>query len=206
MRLISLHIYKWQQENSLLMASAIDASMLWWYQRSMAKEHINFNSRLISGRIPPGNKSTCALEQNIGNCHCYTTADGISATAITDNEYPEKAAFLLLNELILDFREYFSADPSVYENAVTDLNGKLGYPNAEGFLKKWQNPHEADALMKVEKDLNEVKDIMHQNLNDLLKRGESLDALMERSKDLNAVSVDFYKKAKKSNQKCCQLN
>ena len=78
---------------------------------------------------------------------------------ITDNEYPERAAYMLLNNLILDFREYFAADPSMYENAVTDL--KLPYPNIDEFLKKWQNPHEADQLMKVEKELFEVKEIMH---------------------------------------------
>ena len=97
----------------------------------------------------------------MGNCHCWTTADGISATAITDNDYPERAAFILLNNLILDFREYFAADPSVYENAVTDLAGKLPYKNIEAFLKKWQDPTEADSLMKVEKELFEVKNIMH---------------------------------------------
>lgn len=73
----------------------------------------------------------------MGKCHCWTTSDGISATVITDNDYPEKAAFILLNNVILDFREYFAGDPSVYENAVTDLNGKLPYPNLEGFLKTW---------------------------------------------------------------------
>ena len=52
-------------------------------------------------------------------------------------------------------------------------------------------------MMKVEKELFEVKEVMHQNLNNLLKRGENLENLMEKSKDLNAVSVDFYKKAKK---------
>ena len=142
----------------------------------------------------------------MGKCHCWTTADGISATAMTDNDYPEQAAYILLNNLILDFREYFSADPSVYENAVTDLAGKLPYPNIEEFLKKWQDPHEADKLMKVQKELFEVKEIMHQNLNDILKRGETLDTLMARSKDLSAVSVDFYKKAKKQNKSCCQMN
>lgn len=60
--------------------------------------------------------------------------------------------------------------------------------------------------MKVQKEIFEVKEIMHQNLNDLLKRGETLEALMDKSKDLNAVSVDFYKKAKKQNKNCCQLN
>jgi hypothetical protein len=49
MKLIALHIYKWQEENPLLMAVAIDSAVFSWYQRGMAKEHINFNSRLISG-------------------------------------------------------------------------------------------------------------------------------------------------------------
>ena len=86
---------------------------------------LNVNYR----RIPPGSKSTTTLENDIGKCHCLTTADGISATAITDNEYPERAAYLLLNNLMLDYREYFANDPSVYEEAVADLNGKLPYPN-----------------------------------------------------------------------------
>ena len=76
-------------------------------------------------------------------------------------EYPERAAYMLLNNLILDFRDYFAADPSVYENAVADLVGKLPYPNLAILLKKWQDPTEADKLMKVEKELFEVKEIMH---------------------------------------------
>ena len=77
------------------------------------------------------------LENDVAKCHCWTTADGISATAITDMEYPERAAYMLLNNLILDFRDYFAADPSVYENAVADLVGKLPYPNLAILLKKW---------------------------------------------------------------------
>ena len=61
-------------------------------------------------------------------------------------------------------------------------------------------------MLKAEKELFEVKEIMHQNLNDVLKRGENLDQLMAKSKDLSAVSVDFYKKAKKQNQKCCSVS
>ena len=39
--------------------------------------------------------------------------------------------------------------------------GKLPYPNLADFLKKWHDPHEADKLMKVEKELFEVKEVMH---------------------------------------------
>ncbi len=87
--------------------------------------------------------------------------------------------------------------------ALTPRN--LKYANLEVFLKKWQNPHEADKLLQIEKDLHDVKEIIHKNLADLLKKGEQLDELMVKSKDLNKVSVEFYKKAKKQNSKCCGL-
>ena len=54
--------------------------------------------------------------------------------------------------------------------------------------------------MKLEKELLEVKDIVHKNIVELLKRGESLDDLMVKSNDLNMVSHEFYKKAKKANK------
>jgi synaptobrevin family protein YKT6 len=45
---------------------------------------------------------------------------------------------------------------------------------------------------------------MHRNIDEVLKRGETLEALMAKSKDLSSVSYGFYKKAKKNNQ-CCKL-
>ena len=77
----------------------------------MARQHINFNARTIAERIPPGNKASVSLENNIGICYCWTTKDGLSATAIADAEYPERAAFILLNNLIMDFRETFASNP-----------------------------------------------------------------------------------------------
>jgi len=70
----------------------------------------------------------------------------------------------------MDFREYFAPNPTVYQHATQDQN--LKYENLEVFMKKWQDPHEADKLMKIEKELFEVKEIIHKNLNDLLKRGK----------------------------------
>ena len=170
MKLIAIHIFKWAEEEPILLCTEMDLSMLWFYQKGMAKDHINFNARMISGRIPPGNKAGVTLENNIGICYCYTTKDNISATVITDTDYPEKAAFILLNNIIMDFRETFAANPAVYEDAVQDAG--LKYENLEIFLKKWQDPHEADKLLKIEKELHEVKEIIHKNLGDLLKKGE----------------------------------
>lgn len=67
--------------------------------------------------------------------------------------------------------------------------------------------------MKIEATLNEVNQIVHKSLDDvlvfvwckLLKRGETLETLMAKSKDMSTVSLDFYKTAKKTNNKCCSL-
>jgi synaptobrevin homolog YKT6 len=101
MRLIALHVYKWEDKDSKLLCTAMQLQDLWFYQRGIAKEHINFNSRTISGRVPEGKQASIILEQGIGVCHSWTSQDGISATAITDAEYPEKAAYSLLNKVIM---------------------------------------------------------------------------------------------------------
>lgn len=85
----------------------------------MAKEHVAFNSRLVSGRTPPGTKASVSLEKDIGVCYCWTTTDGISVTAVCDNEYPEKAVFVMMNKLILEFREKY-AKTGILETADKD--------------------------------------------------------------------------------------
>ena len=59
--------------------------------------------------------------------------------------------------------------------------------------------------MKLQNELDDVTKIMKKNLSDLLKREENLEALMAKSNDLSSVSVEFYKKAKSSNKKCCSM-
>ena len=76
----------------------------------------------------------------------------------------------------------------------------------EVYLREWQNPLEADKLLKIEKELQEVQEVVHKNLQDLLKRGEAMDDLMTKSNDLNTASVIFYNKAKKGYTKCCNVN
>ena len=200
MRIVSLSVYKWNQENSYLLCSEMNLQDLWFYQRGVATDLIKFNARMISGRTQPGQQASIQLEQNIGTCHCWTTHDGISACVMTDLEYPEKAAYTLLNKIIMEFRTmHGTALPKVSADTA------FSFPPLEAYLKDWQNPHEADKLLKVEKELFEVQNIVHKNLEDLLQRGEQMDELMAKSKDLNEVSVGFYKKAKKQNESCCTI-
>ena len=72
-------------------------------------------------------------------------------------------------------------------------------------IKKFQDPKEADKLMKIEKELDDIQIMLTKTLNDLLERGEKLDELAKTSEDISDTSYNFYKKSKKANSKCCSL-
>ena len=137
-------------------------------------------------------------------CYCWTTSDNLSVAVVTDAEYPEGSAYNLIGQVILDFMQTFERNPEIYQDCEYDCD--LPYENLGEFLKNWQDPAEADKLYKIKTELDDVKEIMHKNMSELIERGESLESLMEKSNDLSKMSVQFYKKAKKKNSQCCTLN
>lgn len=68
---------------------------------------------------------------------------------------------------------------------------------------KYQDPTEADKILKVKKDLEETKEILHQSLDKMLERGQSIEKLIEQSESLSDASKDFYKKARQTS--CCNI-
>ncbi|CAF0804054.1 unnamed protein product [Rotaria sp. Silwood1] len=66
------------------------------------------------------------------------------------------------------------------------------------------NPQEADPLMRLQKDLDDTKDILKSTLVNVLERGEKIDDLVARSSDLSFEAKAFYKTARKTNR-CCTL-
>jgi synaptobrevin family protein YKT6 len=74
----------------------------------------------------------------------------------------------------------------------------------ESYLTKYQNPKEADAMTRIQTDIDETKIILHDAITGILQRGEKLDTLVAKSEDLSTQSKVFYKTARKTNQ-CCHL-
>lgn len=116
---------------------------------------------------------------------------------VADEEYPVRVAFSMITDLL---NKYTKFDPS-WNEATQDKNAEPDF--LKEALEKFQNPKEADKVLKIQQTVDEIKSIMHKNIDDILKRGETLDALMEKSNDLSSTSVAFFKTAKKQNQ-CCK--
>ena len=72
---------------------------------------------------------------------------------------------------------------------------------------KYQDPQQADSIMKIQKELDETKIVLHKTIESVLERGEKIDSLVEKSDGLSAQSKMFYKQVRWSESKdtVCRL-
>ncbi|GAA5801933.1 hypothetical protein HPULCUR_007391 [Helicostylum pulchrum] len=85
--------------------------------------------------------------------HVYSHPQGISGMIISDKDYPSRVAFSLINKIMDEFLVKFSTD--VWKKADT-----LDYPEIADYLVKYQDPQQADTIMKVQKELDETTAIL----------------------------------------------
>lgn len=97
----------------------------------------------------------CCLPLDIDNvAHAYTNLAGLSCVIITDREYPARVAFALINRVLEEFMAEFPRD--IWLTSTV----KLSLPKLKDMIVKYQNPHEADPIMRVQKELDETKVIL----------------------------------------------
>jgi len=182
----------------IVLASVADLSSYNYFTRGTISEHLRFATRTLVGRTQPSQRQSVGLKDNPYICHIYVRADGLSGVVVADKEYPLRVAYSLIQQTMADFDKSTGGKWKQAEKDSVDAPEFM-----QNSLLKFQDPKEADKLTKVQKSLDEVKDVMQKNIEEVLKRGETLDSLMEKSADLSATSVQFYKKAKKTNA-CCK--
>ena len=72
---------------------------------------------------------------------------------ITDGEYPVRPAFSLLTKLLDDF--IAKVPVASYSSPAA-----ISFPEISSYISKYQDPRQADAIMKVQQELDETKIIL----------------------------------------------
>jgi synaptobrevin family protein YKT6 len=155
--------------------------------------------------------------------HVYMRADGLCGSVTCDAEYPPRVAFSLLTRLLEDFSTFKP------DWAKETRNESVSWPQLESDVVKYQDPANADQIMKIQRSLDETRDVLHNTIgqpvylglaaslpltmsyvhpilptDSVLQRGEKLEDLVERSGELSAQSKLFYREAKRANS-CCAV-
>ncbi|KAG9011645.1 palmitoyltransferase [Tulasnella sp. JGI-2019a] len=177
------------------LTSASDLSSFSFYQRGSVAEFMTFFCKTVAERTKAGQRQS--VQENNYTAHVYNRGgpDPLCSVVVTDQEYPVRPAFSLLSKILDDF------DATVPSESRSDPS-TISFPAINSYLSKYQDPKQADNIMKVQAELDETKIILHQTIESVLARGEKLDNLVDRSTALSQQSKMFYKTAKKQNS-CC---
>ncbi|GAQ38315.1 hypothetical protein AKAW_09767 [Aspergillus niger] len=128
--------------------------------------------------------------------HVYARTQGIAGVIISDNEYPSLAAHQILSKML---DEFLSLNP----NAASSRD-PVPFPSLKTYIQAYQDPHQVDSILKIQKELDETKIVLHKTIESVLERGEKIDDLVSKSEGLSAQSKMFYTSAKKQNS-CCVI-
>jgi len=98
--------------------------------------------------------------------------------------------------------EFVSKYPRTAYASFTKGQTQLSFPELKQYITQYQDPAQADSIVKIQKELDETKIVLHKTIESVLERGEKIDNLVAKSDGLSAQSKMFYTQAKKQNS-CC---
>ena len=110
-------------------------------------------AKVSKSKIHDLNRLTLSLCVVDNVAHVYTHPQGVSGMIISDKDYPSRVAFSLLNKIMDEFLVKFPTNQ--WKTADS-----LEYPELAEYLRKYQDPQQADAIMKVQKELDETTAIL----------------------------------------------
>lgn len=154
MRVFSISIVQQGSPAKTLVTEA-ELSAFGFFQRSSIQEFLTFFTTTIAERTQPGDRQCIEEQQNVGYAHARL--EGITGVLIADAEYPLRTAFSVLNKILDDF---VNKVPKERWDALTPSQTAQIFPELRGYLMKFQDPHEADPYLKVQKELDETKIIL----------------------------------------------
>ena len=143
-------------------------------------------AKTVAERTRPGQRQD--VEEQDYTFHAYARAEGVCGIIISDHQYPALVAHQLLSK-VMD--EFLSSHPRpTWSNGQT-----VAMPELQEYLQKYQDPHQADSIMKIQKELDETKIVLHKTIESVLQRGEKIDDLVAKSDGLSSQSKMFYRKS-----------
>ncbi|KAL8792820.1 MAG: hypothetical protein Q9195_004549 [Heterodermia aff. obscurata] len=159
-------------------------------------EFMSVFSKTVAERTRPGQRQD--IEEKTYTFHAYGRTEGVAGIIISDPEYPALVAHQLLSKVVDEFLTQYPR--SAFANSTPTLDFKP----LKDYIVKYQDPQQADSIMKIQKELDETKIVLHKTIESVLERGEKIDDLVQKSDGLSAQSKMFYTQAKKQNS-CCVM-
>ncbi|QSL66368.1 hypothetical protein MERGE_000746 [Pneumocystis wakefieldiae] len=186
MHIYSIAILKNDKKPARVLAITTNLSSFGFFVRSSIYEFIMLFSRMVAEETQV--KQRRSVEQDNYVLHVYSRSEGVAGVAVCDKEYPLRVAYSLLSDLLERFLIKYPCTSWPEQE-----NERLTFTVLDEYIEKYQDPKKADSIMKVQQELDDIKNVLCETIDSVLQRGEKLDDLVQRSDILSAQSRLFYK-------------
>ncbi|KAJ1557159.1 palmitoyltransferase, partial [Nowakowskiella sp. JEL0078] len=183
MKVLCIAILEQTRGDAVIRAIDYELSSISFFLRGTVQEGLRFLATTVVTRTQPGSRSKIEQDPNVG--HVFVRHDGLAGVVVADAEYPTRAAQSVIGRALEDFEQKF---PRNRWQTLTAESTSAVYPELKLHLSKIQDPSSADPFLRVQRELDETKIVMHKTLDSLLARGEKLDDLVDRSNQLSTQS------------------
>lgn len=133
-------------------------------------------------------------DKDVGTIHFDSDPDCLYL-AICAREYPQRAAFKFLGELKREFDERFGRD------VQTARHSALSRPSRELFRSlcdKYNAVESVDKVAAVSLQVDEVKGIMQDNIQSVLRNQENIETLLDQTDTMKNQASDFQRTANRA--------
>ncbi|TDZ29187.1 Synaptobrevin-like protein ykt6 [Colletotrichum sidae] len=194
MKLHYIGILRNDSKPAVELCSEMELSAYSRFTRNSYAEFMSLFSKKVAESTRPGQRQD--IEEGDNTFHCVGRSEGICGVIISDHQYPSLVAHQLLSKIV---DEFLTKHP---RSTWATGEPKLQLPELKEYLTKYQDPQQADSILKIQKELDETKIVLHKTIQSVLERGEKIDDLVAKSDGLSSQSKMFYQQAKKQNS-CC---
>jgi len=152
-------------------------------------------TQTILSKIPPNNsKLTYVWEQYLFH---YVSEGGFTYLVMADDSAGRRMPFTFLTELQQKFVALPSASSSdsLSSAPAYALQGSFG-PTIAQLMHTYNTNPPADELARAQSELAQVKDIMVQNVEQILSRGERIELLVDKTDNMASQATAFRRGAR----------
>ncbi|KAF9951155.1 hypothetical protein BGZ72_007253 [Mortierella alpina] len=145
----------------------------------------------ILEKIPPNNsKMTYVYDRYLFH---YICEDGLTYMCMADDSFDRRIPFAFLQDIKQKFLEQYGRERALESLLPYSMNefSKTLAAQMEYFST---NPN-ADRIKQVKGEIEQVKDVMVQNIERVLERGERIELLVDKTDNLNQQAFAFKRRS-----------
>ncbi|GAQ89377.1 vesicle-associated membrane protein [Klebsormidium nitens] len=154
-------------------------------------------------KLPPNNnKFTYTCD---GHTFNYLVEDGFTYLVVATEEFGRQIPFAFLERVRDDFKRRYGggkADTAIAHALDKDFGPKL----RDHMNYCVEHPDEVSKVSKVKAQVSEVKNIMMDNIEKVLDRGEKIELLVDKTENLRFQADNFQKQGRSLRRKMWMQN